>query len=237
MKKKVLALGLAMVMCLSLSMTAFAASSSTGENSGDQKQEEQKQEEQKPTPAPAKETPKPVKDVVDKTPAGGSVKPEAVKVVVPSADGTAKAVTLDKVVEQKQAEVKQVVASVAAAIAAPTAGGEAQVASAINSILSTPASPMFAATVEALAQMKGSDMVVNNMGSVKTAATAQDALGNTIASAGVIKNVTPGALVMLMSINADGTIEYVEGIVDPLTGSVIGAFKGVPAVITVMVLA
>lgn len=237
MKKKVLALGLAMVMCLSLSMTAFAASSSTGGNSGDQKQEEQKQEEQKPTPAPAKETPKPVKDVVDKTPAGGSVKPEAVKVVVPSADGTAKAVTLDKVVEQKQAEVKQVVASVAAAIAAPTAGGEAQVASAINSILSTPASPMFAATVEALAQMKGSDMVVNNMGSVKTAATAQDALGNTIASAGVIKNVTPGALVMLMSINADGTIEYVEGIVDPLTGSVIGAFKGVPAVITVMVLA
>lgn len=237
MKKKVLALGLAMVMCLSLSMTAFAASSSTGGNSGNQKQEEQKQEEQKPTPAPAKETPKPVQDVVNKTPAGGAVKPEAVKVVIPSADGTAKAVTLDKIVEQKQAEVKQVVASVAAAIAAPTAGGDAQVAAAINSILSTPASPTFAATVEALSQMKGSDMVVNNMGSVKTAATAQDALGNTIASAGVIKNVTPGALVMLMSINADGTIEYVEGIVDPLTGSVIGAFKGVPAIITVMVLA
>lgn len=234
MKKKVLALGLAMVMCLSLSMTAFAASSSTGGNSGDQKQEEQKQEEQKPTPTPtpAKETPKPVKDVVDKTPAGGTVKPEAVKVVVPSADGTAKAVTLDKVIEQKKEEVKQVVAGAAAAL---TAGSDATAS--INNILSSPASPMFTQTVEALAQMKGSEMVVNNMGTVKTAATAQDALGNTIASAGVIKNVTPGALVMLMSINADGTIEYVEGIVDPLTGSVIGAFKGVPTVITVMVLA
>ena len=229
MKKKVLALGLAMVMCLSLSMTAFAASSSTGGNSGDQKQEEQKPT---PTPAPAKETPKPVKDVVDKTPAGGTVKPEAVKVVVPSADGTAKAVTLDKVIEQKKDEVKQVVAGAAAAL---TAGSDATAS--INNILSSPASPMFTQTVEALAQMKGSEMVVNNMGTVKTAATAQDALGNTIASAGVIKNVTPGALVMLMSINADGTIEYVEGIVDPLTGSVIGAFKGVPTVITVMVLA
>ena len=227
MKKKVLALGLAMVMCLSLSMTAFAASSSTGGNSGDQKQEEQK-----PTPAPTKETPKPVKDVVDKTPAGGTVKPDKVKIVVPSSDGTAKTVTLDKVIAQKKEEVKQVVAGAAAAL---TAGSDATAS--INNILSSPASSMFTQTIEALAQMKGSEMVVNNMGTVKTAATAQDALGNTIASAGVIKNVTSGALVMLMSINADGSIEYVEGIVDPLTGSVIGAFKGVPTLITVLVLA
>ena len=75
------------------------------------------------------------------------------------------------------------------------------------------------------------------MGTVKTAATAKDALGNTIASAGVVKNVTSGALIMLMSINADGTIEYVEGIVDPVTGAVMGAFQGTPAVITVLVLA
>jgi hypothetical protein len=80
-------------------------------------------------------------------------------------------------------------------------------------------------------------MVVNNMGTVKTAATAKDAAGNTIASAGVIKNVTSGALIMLMSVNADGTIEYVEGVVDPITGAVLGAFTGTPSVITVMVLA
>ena len=44
-------------------------------------------------------------------------------------------------------------------------------------------------------------------------------------------------MIMLMSINADGTIEYVEGIVDPVTGAVMGAFQGTPAVITVLVLA
>lgn len=80
-------------------------------------------------------------------------------------------------------------------------------------------------------------MVVNTMGTVKTAAVAKDASGNTIASAGVIKNVTSGALVMLMSVNEDGTIEYVEGVVDPVTGVVMGAFTGTPALITVLVLA
>jgi hypothetical protein len=80
-------------------------------------------------------------------------------------------------------------------------------------------------------------MVVNDMGTVKTAATAKDAYGNTIASAGVIKNVTSGALILLMSVNADGTVEYVEGVVDPITGSVLGAFQGTPSVITVLVLA
>lgn len=164
---------------------------------------------------------------VEQAQPGGAVKTDTVKVAVTNPDGTVKAQSLTETVAEKQAEVKQVVAAVAAA------GDTA----AISNILSAPASPMFTATVEALAQMKGGNVAVNNMGTVKTAATAQDALGNTIASAGVIKNVTPGALVMLMSVNADGTIEYVEGIVDPLTGSVIGAFKGVPAVITVMVLA
>lgn len=164
---------------------------------------------------------------VEQAQPGGAVKTDTVQVAVTNPDGTVKAQSLTETVTDKQAEVKQIVAAVAAA------GDTA----AISNILSAPASPMFTATVEALAQMKGGNVAVNNMGTVKTAATAQDALGNTIASAGVIKNVTSGALVMLMSVNADGTIEYVEGIVDPLTGSVIGAFKGVPAVITVMVLA
>lgn len=240
MKKKVVALGLALVMCLSLSMTAFAASSSTGGNSGNKQEESSGSSSSSgsgSTAKPESTTPKTVEETVNKTPAGGEVKPEAVKVVIPAADGTATSVTLDKVVAQKQDEVKQIVESVAAAIATPTTGSDTQVAASINSMLSAPASEHFTKTVEALAQIKGSEMVVNNCGTVKTAAAAKDALGNTIASAGVIKNVTPGALVMLMSINADGTIEYVEGIVDPLTGSVLGAFKGTPAVITVLVLA
>lgn len=213
MKKRIIAMGLAVVLTLSMSMTAFAASSTTSKNSGNQG------------------------TTVEQAQPGGAVKPNTVQVAVASEDGTVKAVSLPTVVSAKQNEVKQVVANVAAAIAAPTAEGNAQVAASINSILSQPASENFTATVQALAQMKGGDVVVNNMGTVKTAATAKDVLGNTIASAGVIKNVTSGALVMLMSVNADGTIEYVEGIVDPLTGSVLGAFKGIPTVITVMVLA
>lgn len=227
MRKKVLAVGLALVMCLSMSMTAFAASSSTSSNSGDAKEETTSS-----APANKAETPKPVEKVVKNTPAGGAIAPKAVTVAIPSADGSVKAVTLDTVVESKKAEVVKVVASLAST-AAPTE----QIAASVNSILSAPASETFTATVQALAEIKGSDMVVNNCGTVKTAAVAKDALGNTIASAGKIKNVTSAALIMLMSVNADGTIEYVEGIVDPLTGVVLGAFKGTPSVITVLVLA
>lgn len=227
MRKKVLAVGLALVMCLSMSMTAFAASSSTSSNSGDAKEETTSS-----APANKAETPKPVEKVVNNTPAGGAIAPKAVTVAIPSADGSVKAVTLDTVVESKKAEVVKVVASLAST-AAPTE----QIAASVNSILSAPASETFTATVQALAEIKGSDMVVNNCGTVNTAAVAKDALGNTIASAGKIKNVTSAALIMLMSVNADGTIEYVEGIVDPLTGVVLGAFKGTPSVITVLVLA
>lgn len=227
MRKKVLAVGLALVMCLSMSMTAFAASSSTSSNSGDAKEETTSS-----APANKAETPKPVEKVVNNTPAGGAIAPKAVTVAIPSADGSVKAVTLDTVVESKKAEVVKVVASLAST-AAPTE----QIAASVNSILSAPASETFTATVQALAAIKGSNMVVNNCGTVKTAAVAKDALGNTIASAGKIKNVTSAALIMLMSVNADGTIEYVEGIVDPLTGVVLGAFKGTPSVITVLVLA
>lgn len=226
MKKKVLALGLALVMCMSLSMTAFAASSSTTNNSGDQSSSSSST-----TTSAAAEAPKTVAEVVSSTPAGGAVKAEAVKLAVASADGTARTTTLANVVASKQAEVKAVVAAVAAQT------GTAQAATAISSILTVPASEQFTATVAALAEIKGSTMVVNNCGSVKTAAVAKDALGNTIASAGVIKNVTSGALIMLMSVNADGSIEYVEGVVDPVTGAVLGAFQGTPAVITVLVLA
>ena len=113
----------------------------------------------------------------------------------------------------------------------------AQAVATVQALMTTAPTPFFAQTVEALAAMKGSSVVVNDCGTVKTAAVVKDTLGNNVASAGVIRNVTSGALIMLMSVNADGTIEYVEGVVDPVTGAVIGAFKGVPAVITVLVLA
>lgn len=224
MRRKVLALGLALVMCLSMSMTAFAASSSTSSNSGDSGNQSEETTQTKV------ETPKPVQQVVSQVAAGAAITPTAVTVAIPAADGTVKAITLDKVVESKKTEIASVVSAVAAV---PTE----QAATTINSILTVQASDFFSATVQALAEIKGSDMVVNNCGTVKTAAVAKDALGNTIASAGKIKNVTEKALIMLMSVNTDGTIEYVEGIVDPVTGAVVGAFKGTPSVITVLVLA
>lgn len=226
MKRKVLALGLALVMCLSVSMTAFAASSSTSSNSGNNGGSSSEQQ----TTQTKAESPKPVQQVVSKAAAGAEIAPTAVTVAVQAEDGAVKAVTLDKVIDSKKEEITNVVASTAAAPAE-------QAAETINNILSAPASDFFCETVKALAEIKGSDMVVNNCGTIKTAAVAKDAFGNTIASAGVVKNVTSGALIMLMSVNADGTIEYVEGVVDPVTGAVVGAFQGTPSVITVLVLA
>lgn len=162
---------------------------------------------------------------VEKAAPGGAVAAKTVTVAVANANGTVSATTLDAVVK-----------SSASAIVASAASTDSVVAT-VQSLLTTNASPVFTQTVAALSQMKGTQMVVNTMGTVKTASVAKDALGNTIASAGVIKNVTSGALVMLMSVNADGTVEYVEGVVDPVTGVVMGAFKGVPSVITVLVLA
>ncbi len=222
MKRRVLALALAAVLCLSTSMTAFAASSTTNSNSSSQ--------ESSGSSAPAAPTasaPQSVEKVVANTAAGAAIKPEVVRVAIATPSGTVAAVTLDKVIDQKAAEVVATVTNVAATAA------KTQIAT----LLTADASPMFTQTVEALAQIKGADVVVNNCGTIKTKATAKDALGNVIASAGKIKNVTSSSLIMLMSINADGTIEYVEGVVDPVTGAVMGAFKGTPSVITVLVLA
>lgn len=229
MKRKVLALGLALVMCLSMSMTAFAASSSTSSNSSNNSGSSSSSSSSQSTQTKV-ETPKSVQQVVSKTAAGAKIAPTAVTVALPSADGSVKAITLNQVIDNKKTEINNIVASVASVDAA-------QAVVTINSILTVPASDFFGATVKALAEIKGSDMVVNNCGTVKTAAVAKDVTGNTIASAGVIKNVTDKALIMLMSVNEDGTIEYVEGIVDPVTGAVLGVFQGTPSVITVLVLA
>ncbi len=247
MKKKFIAAVLALTLTLSMSFTAMAASSTTSDNSssGSSSQEETS------TPAPSRpaaatpSNPKPVAAVVAETKAGAAIRPAAIQVAIASPNGTVSAITLDKVVATKQQEVAQAVASIAAIAANITPASSAaeqtqaatQIVAQVSALLTQAPSPVFQQTVEQLAATKGADIAVNNCGTVKTAAVASDALGNNIASAGVVKNVTNGALIMLMSVNADGTIEYVEGIVDPVTGAVLGAFKGVPSVITVLVLA
>ncbi len=247
MKKKFIAAVLALTLTLSMSFTAMAASSTTSDNSssGSSSQEET------PAPAPSRpaaatpSNPKPVAAVVAETKAGAAIRPAAIQVAIASPNGTVSAITLDKVVATKQQEVAQAVASIAAIAANITPASSAaeqtqaatQIVAQVSALLTQAPSPVFQQTVEQLAATKGADIAVNNCGTVKTAAVASDALGNNIASAGVVKNVTNGALIMLMSVNADGTIEYVEGIVDPVTGAVLGAFKGVPSVITVLVLA
>lgn len=247
MKKKFIAAVLALTLTLSMSFTAMAASSTTSDNSssGSSSQEETS------TPAPSRpaaatpSNPKPVAAVVAETKAGAAIRPAAIQVAIASPNGTVSAITLDKVVATKQQEVAQAVASIAAIAANITPASSAaeqtqaatQIVAQVSALLTQAPSPVFQQTVEQLAATKGADIAVNNCGTVKTAAVASDALGNNIASAGVVKNVTNGALIMLMGVNADGTIEYVEGIVDPVTGAVLGAFKGVPSVITVLVLA
>lgn len=251
MKKRFLAAVLSLVLTLSMSFTAMAASSTTSDNSssGSNSSQEETSTPATSTPStPAVATPsnpKPVAAVVAETKAGAAIRPAAIQVAVASPNGTVSAITLDKVVATKQQEVAQAVASIAAIAANITPSASAaeqtqaatQIVAQVSALLTQAPSPVFQQTVEQLAATKGADIAVNNCGTVKTAAVASDALGNNIASAGVVRHVTSGALIMLMSVNADGTIEYVEGIVDPVTGAVLGAFKGVPSVITVLVLA
>lgn len=245
MKKRVIAVVLSLVLTMSMSFTALAASSSSDSNSGDQSGSSSSSTSAPASSVATPSNPKPVAAVVNETKAGEEIPTAAIQVAVASPNGTATAVTLDVVVEEKQVAVVQAVAQIATitATVSPTASAveqqaaAAQVVQKVSELLTQAPSPQFQETVKALATMKGADVAVNNMGTVKTAAVAKDALGNTIASAGKIQHVTAGALVMLMSVNADGTIEYVEGVVDPVTGEILGAFQGTPAVITVMVLA
>lgn len=163
---------------------------------------------------------------VDKAVPGGKVDAKTVKVAIVGADGKVVNISLGNVIS-----------SATATITSAASESPAQVVLTLQALMTTAPTPFFAKTIEALVAAKGSAMAINNCGTVKTAAVAKDALGNTIASAGVIKNVTSGALIMLMSVNSDGKVEYVEGVVDPVTNAVLGAFKGVPQVITVLVFA
>jgi hypothetical protein len=233
MKKKLIAMGLVVVLTLSMSFTALAAGTNNSKkpsgggshSSSSSSDDDDSSSSSSSTASSSTTTNKNQETTVANAVPGGRVAPSTVSVAVVNADGTVSATNLGAVISATQATVA------ASAVSAP------QAVATVQALMTTAPTEFFAKTVEALATMKGAAMVVNNCGTVKTAAVAADALGNNIASAGVIPNVTSGALVMLMSVNADGTVEYVEGVVDPVTGAVLGAFKGIPATITVLVFA
>lgn len=223
MKKKLTAIALVVVLTLCMSFTALAASSRPGGHSSGKSKKESSSGGSSSTAStsvsPDQET------TVAKAVPGGKVAAKTVKVAMVGADGKVSATTLDSVISSTQSMI------VLSAIS------KQQAAVTVQALMTTAPTDFFVRTVEALATMKSTSMVVNNCGTVKTKAVATDARGNHIASAGVIKNVTSGCLIMLMSVDADGRVEYVEGVVDPVTGAVLGVFKGVPTVITVLVLA
>lgn len=233
MKKKLIAVGLVIVLTLSMSFTALAAGKNNskkpgggGSHSSSSSSSSSSSDSSGSGAASSSTTTnKNQETTVEKAAPGGRVAANTVSVAVVNADGTVSTTNLGAVINATQAAVT------ASAVSAP------QAVATVQALMTTVPTEFFSKTVEALATMKGSAMVVNNCGTVKTVAVAADALGNNIASAGVIPNVTSGALVMLMSVNADGTVEYVEGVVDPVTGAVLGAFKGVPTTITVLVFA
>lgn len=218
MKKSI---ALFMVTLLFASMTVSAKESVTTKDvvSNYESTEDNSSSESVAAPAPAPEAGVSVQAAAP----GAVVKTDSVRVAVVNADGSVSAVSLT----QQIASVKAVVVDL---VTSKTAAGKSAGA-AVSQMMTRPATPMFRATINAL----GGNVGINDCGTVKTLAAAQDAFGNTIASAGTIKGVTAGSLVMLMSVNADGTVEYVEGIVDPVTGHVMGAFKGVPTTISVLV--
>ena len=229
MKKKLTAIALVAALTLSMSFTALAASSSTGGHSSSHKgssSSSSSDESSSSSSSTASTSVSPNKETtVAKAVPGGKVAAKTVKVAIVGADGKVSAMTLDKVISSTQSVIVS------------SAMSEQQAAVTVQAIMTTPPTEFFVQTVEALAAMKGTSMVVNNCGTIKTKAVATDINGKHIASAGVIKNVTSGSLIMLMSVDEDGTVEYVEGVVDPVTGAVIGAFDGIPVVITVLVLA
>lgn len=213
MKKKVMAMALTVALTLSMSMTAFAASSTTSSNSGNSGSSSSAAAT---TTATVATTP-----AVDKAAPGQVVNTDTVSVAVVAADGSVQTTNLTAYVATAE---KNVVALTATSEDACTA---------VSALMTTPATPMFQATINAL----NGKAAINNCGTVKTKAVAKDAFGNVIASAGSMKakGVTNGSLVMLMSVNADGTVEFVEGVVDPVTGEILGAFKGTPKTISVLV--
>ena len=208
MKKKILALALSVAMCTMMCQTAFAASSSTSGSSSSSES----------TSAPSSA----VKARPESPATRGTENTNNVVVAIKNADGSVSTVNLTQYTEQT---TNSVVAVAAAAIGSNP--GEA-----VSSVMTTPASDLFKATINAL----GGNIRMVNAGGYKVTALAPAADGRTIGSVGTVKGVTKYAFVLLISVNEDGTTEIVEGTVDPVTLQVMGSFTGKPRTITVSVI-
>ena len=153
----------------------------------------------------------------------GNVNTDSVNVAVVAADGTVSRVNLTKYAGQ----VNNAVVSVATSAAGSGNPGEA-----VSSIMTTPASGLFKATINAL----NGNIRIAYAGGYKVRGTAPMADGKKLASVGAVKGITKYAFVILTSVNADGSVEIVEGMVDPVTLDITGAFSGTPSTITVSVI-
>lgn len=215
MRKKVLAVVLTIAMCTMMSSTVFAASSSSSSSSSSSGSgsESSGSTGSSNSKAPA---------VTEAT--KGNVNTDSVVVAVVQPDGSVSQVNLTQFTRQVSDTVVTAALSSAASGANP---GEA-----VSAILTSPASDIFKATINAL----GGNIRLVNTGGYRVVASTVDSTGKTVASVGTVKGVTKYAYVILTAVNADGTVEIVEGTVDPVTLQVMGAFSSVPATITVSVI-
>ena len=214
MKKRILAIVLTVVMCTMMSATAFAASSSSSSSSSSSKSSG--------SGSAASSSSKKASVVTEAV--KGNVNTDSVSVATTSADGTVSKMNMT----QYTKEVNNAVAAVAASSAANGINpGEA-----VSAVMTSPASEVFKATINAL----GGNISLVNAGGYKVASAAPDGTGKTIASVGTVKGVSKYAFVVLTAVNTDGTVEIVEGTVDPVSLQVIGVFNGTPATITVSVI-
>lgn len=215
MRKKVLAVVLTIAMCTMMSSTVFAASSSSSSSSSSSgsSSDSSGSTGSSNSKAPA---------VTEAT--KGNVNTDSVVVAVVQPDGSVSQVNLTQFTRQVSDTVVTAALSSAASGANP---GEA-----VSAILTSPASDIFKATINAL----GGNIRLVNTGGYRVVASTVDSTGKTVASVGTVKGVTKYAYVILTAVNADGTVEIVEGTVDPVTLQVMGAFSNVPATITVSVI-
>lgn len=215
MRKKVLAVVLTIAMCTMMSSTVFAASSSSSSSSSSSgsSSDSSGSTGSSNSKAPA---------VTEAT--KGNVNTDSVVVAVVQPDGSVSQVNLTQFTRQVSDTVVTAALSSAASGANP---GEA-----VSAILTSPASDIFKATINAL----GGNIRLVNTGGYRVVASTVDSTGKTVASVGTVKGVTKYAYVILTAVNADGTVEIVEGTVDPVTLQVMGAFSSVPATITVSVI-
>lgn len=209
MKKRIMAVILTAALCTMMSATVFAGSGSTGHSSSSKG-------------GGSSSSGSSAAAVTEAT--KGNVDTDEVTIAVPAADGTVSKVNLT----QYTAQVDSAITSVAA----NSAAGGSNPGEAVSSVLTSPASDIFKATINAL----GGNIKLVNAGGYKVTATAPDATGRTVASVGTVKGVTQYAFVVLTAVNADGSIEIVEGVVDPVSLQVMGIFNGTPVTVTVSVI-